>query len=149
MRTQLDKSKFVEDFLQKLHAGEYSIDHKANEIQYDDIKTVAGALDFALSNYDYVISHSLLGAYPNTIDDAYKMITTAFTFGVVIYKHDVRIKLKQTEELLTRCEEDKARLENDNRELLHKLTDCQQLKETLEEQMLNHSITHRDDEDET
>ena len=48
------------------------------------MKSLAGALQFALTEYDYVTTHSLTSVYPETANDAYNMITAAFTHGVVI-----------------------------------------------------------------
>jgi hypothetical protein len=67
---------------------------------------LAGALEFALSNYNYVTQNSLHGTFPDTTDNAYRMITAAFTYGVVINKHDIRTKSRQTEQLLTHREDD-------------------------------------------
>jgi hypothetical protein len=143
---KLDKTAYIEEFLEKLHANEYIIDSKANEIQYDDMKTVAGALEFALSNYNYVTQNSLLSTYPDSIDNAYRMITAAFTYGVIINKHDIRTKLRRTEELLTHCEDEKDRLEKDNNELRERLINCERIKETIQEQLLSYSQSDREDE---
>jgi len=128
---KLDKKAYVKEFIQKLHAHTHI--PQANNIQYDETKTLAGALESELTNYDYVIMHSLTDSYPDTINNAYNMITAAFTHGVIINKHDLRTQLRQTEELLTRCEDDKVRLEKDNNELRQELIRCQKLNEGLEE----------------
>ena len=145
----LDKFTYIRNFIQKLQSTEYMIDSKANEIPYDEMKTLARALEFALSEYDYVTTHPKSDVYTKAIDDAYNMIIAVFTHGVVIDKNDLRNKLRQTEELLTRCDEDKARLEKTNNALCSELIACNQIKETLEEQLLTHSQTYDDRGEET
>jgi hypothetical protein len=144
-----DRVAYIGNFIQKLQTGEYIIDSKANEIQYDDMQTLAAALNYALEGYDYVTTHSLTTVYPYKINEAYNMITSVFSHGVLIDKNDLRTKLRHTEELLTHCDDDKARLEKDNNDLRRELIACKQIKETLEEQMLNQSQTYKERDEET
>jgi hypothetical protein len=145
----LDKSTYVGNFIQKLLDGEYITDSKANDIQYEETNTMAVAFHMALEKYNYATKYPHNDIYIQAIDAAYAVIIAAFIHGVVIDKNDLRSKLRQTEELLTRSEDDKARLEKDNSELLRKFIDCNQIKETLEEQLLAHSRSQNDRSDET
>lgn len=145
----LDKFTYIGNFIEKLLNREYMIDSKANDIQYEEMNTLAAALQLALEKYDYVTKYPHDEIYTQAINEAYAMIIAAFIHDVVIDKNDLRNKLRQTEELLTRCDEDKARLEKDNSELLRKFVDCNQIKETLEDQLLAHSQSQNDRSDET
>jgi hypothetical protein len=131
----LDKTTYVRSFIEKLGNGEYMMDSKANEIMYTENETLAVALHMAIEGYDYAVKYPDTDTYRQKTDMAWATINAAFIHNVVINKNDLRTKLKQTEELLTRCEDEKARLEKDNNDLRTRWIDCNEIKKTLEEQL--------------
>jgi hypothetical protein len=128
----MDKMAEVNKFISNLHNGVYIIDPKANVIRYDDTMSLAGALAGALQQYEQA---QALSVSPNlaALILAHNMITAAFTHSVVIDQNDTRRILRQTEELLKHCEEDKGRLEKDNNELRQELIRCEKVRKSLEE----------------
>jgi hypothetical protein len=75
---------------------------------------------------------------------AFNTITAAFAHGVVIDKNDIRKQLRQTDELLKRCDEDKARLEEDIKDLHQELLSCQKISVGLEK-LLGQYESHEGD----
>jgi hypothetical protein len=140
----IGKSQEVKNFIAKLYSMEYTIDSKAKNIKLENNDTLSHALTNVLQEFQ--AAESLMFTPPSgVIVSAHNMITAAFVHGVVIDKNDIGKKLKQTEELLTRCEDEKAKLERDNNDMRKELIRCQQIKEAMQEQLLSHSQTDRDD----
>jgi chromosome segregation ATPase len=63
---------------------------------------------------------------------------------VVIDKNDIRKQLRQTDELLKRCDEDKARLEEDIKNLHQELVSCQKISAGLEKLLGQYESHERD-----
>jgi hypothetical protein len=145
MMTDIEKMVIIDNFINMLHKGEYIIDPKARDIPYGDESTLADFIDQALQGYTNALAISL-SPHPSAIIPAYNAITAANTHSVVIEKGDLRRIVRETEERLKLCEEDKARLEKDNNDLHRELINCQQLKQVLQEQLLSYSQTDRGDE---
>jgi hypothetical protein len=81
----LDRSTFIGNFVKKLETREYMISTKANEIRFDEVQTLAAALQMALEKYDYATTqHYESGAYTQALNEAYTMIIAAFSHEVVI-----------------------------------------------------------------
>lgn len=124
--------KEVEEFIQKLHNREYMIDARASEIQYSEHQSLADALTSALNEFDTVHRAAIIPPAGFT-QMACNLITAAFTHDVVIDRNDIREKLRDMEELLTRCEDDKSILERDNNAMRQELIRCENLNKSLQD----------------
>jgi phage shock protein A len=112
----------VENFIKKLHTGEYKIDPEANKIPFGNGKTLAQALNKALDDYRSMDAMTLVP--PDfTSAYAYSRITSCFAHGVVKTKPDLIKQVKEVERLLDDAASKNAQLEKDNKELRKKLTD--------------------------
>lgn len=104
---------------------------RANEIIYEESVNLTDALTRTLNDFDTMYRISPVPPAGLT-QMAFNTITAAFAHGVVIDKNDIRKQLRQTEELLKRCDEDKARLEEDIKNLHQELVSCQKISAGLE-----------------
>lgn len=128
------RQAYVEDFVKKLHEGQYIIDPKANDIQLGDGESLSKALGDALQTWEINKSTSI-SPPPLLSTHAFTLITLAFTHGIVIDKNDARDKVRETERLLEQCESEKSRLETDNKALQKRLAYLNQINETLENEL--------------
>lgn len=138
-----DRAKFVNDFLDKLHNGEYIIDGKARDILYDNNKTLSEALSKALNDWEGISAISLT---PPSISATYPymVITSAIVHGVILEKRDLRKIIRETEQLVEKCESEKEEL----REIIEKakkdLALCKYTNETLKKQLGHKSFNTGD-----
>src|ERR1041384_4309487 len=108
MMRDIEKMIIIDNFINMLHKREYVIDPKAKDIPYGDESTLADFIDQALQGYTNALATSL-SPHPSAIISAYNAITAAYTYSVIVDKGDLRRILRETEERLKLCEEDKAR----------------------------------------
>jgi hypothetical protein len=73
----------INNFIEMLHMGECMIDSKANDISYDNGRSLADFINGALQIYSNKLSICPIPDLP-TLNLAYKAITGALSYGVVI-----------------------------------------------------------------
>ena len=93
-----------------LHRGECVIDFKANDISYDNGKTLADFIDYGLQTYS---NKSSVSPIPDsaTLNLAYNAIFAALSHGVVIKQQDLR---KTIRDIVQNCESENTMLKSDN-----------------------------------
>lgn len=122
----------VNSFIDKLHIMEYMIEPIANEIRYTENRSLAEELTQALNDFS-LINRAAIAPDPIFTKRAFNVITAAFAHGLVIDRNDIRKKLREAEELLKRCDEDKSRLEDDIKNLHQELLSCLKVRAGPEE----------------
>lgn len=124
----------------KLHEDEYIIDSKANDIPYDNNMSISQALGKALSDWEGINSVQLA---PSSIAATYAfmVITFAKVHGVVIEKRDLRKTIRETEQLVAKCEDEKEKLQEINKKLVKDLSLC-----NLRNEMLKRKFDAKDSE---
>jgi hypothetical protein len=124
----------VNDFVNKVHSGEYIIDNKINDIPYENNESLAQALSTALGNWEGVNSVQLT---PSSLhaNFAFRVITSAFVHGVVIEKKDLRRTIRETENLLEKCEDEKEKLNMIIEKAKKDLALCKYTNETLRKKL--------------
>lgn len=115
-----------------LKEREYIIDSKANDIPYDNKMSLGEFISDALGGYSNALTISPM-PHPAALHLAYNAVIAAHARGVVIDRGDLRKKIRETEQLLDQCGQEKNRLEKDNNELRQELIRCQKLNEGLED----------------
>jgi hypothetical protein len=133
----------VNNFIEKLHSMEYMIEPRASEITYIENRSLAVELTQALNDFS-LMSRATIAPDPIFTQRAFNVITAAFAHGLVIDRNDIRKKLREAEELLKRCDEDKTRLEEDIKTLHQELLSCLKVKAGLEE-ILSRYESHEGD----
>jgi hypothetical protein len=93
----------INNFIEMLHKGECMIDSKANDISYDNGKTLADFINYALQIYSNKLSISHIPDSP-TLNLAYDAITAALSHGVIIKQQDLRKTIKDISTRLQNCE---------------------------------------------
>jgi hypothetical protein len=118
----------------KLHSGEYIIDSKANDIPYGNDLSLSQALSKALIDWEGINSVQLA---PSSISATYAfmVITSAFVHGVVIERKDLRKTIRETEQLVEKCENEKEKVEQINQKLVKDLALCKYTNDTLRKQL--------------
>ncbi len=114
------RTPYIENFLDNLHNGEYTIDPRANDIPCGN-SNLAHELDDALKAYEDSKPFTSGIGLPGLATRAYSMITSALSHGVVIRKNDVVKKLRDAENLLEKREDINEKLKLDNDRLRKKL----------------------------
>jgi hypothetical protein len=97
----------INNFIEMLHKGECMIDFKANDISYDNGKTLADFINYALQIYSNKLSISHIPDSP-TLNLAYDAITAALSHGVIIKQQDLRKTIKDISTRLQNCESENA-----------------------------------------
>jgi hypothetical protein len=69
----------INNFIEMLHRGECMIDSKANDISYDNGKTLADFINYALQTYSNKLSISPIPD-SNTLNLAYNAIRSPFSW---------------------------------------------------------------------
>ena len=93
----------VNNFIEMLHRGECMIDSKANDISYDNGKTLADSINGALQTYSNKLSISPVPD-SSTLNLAYNAIIAALSHGVVIKQQDLRKTIRDIGTRLESCE---------------------------------------------
>ena len=93
----------INNFIEMLHRGECMIDSKANDISYDNGKSLADFINDALQIYSNKLSISPIPD-SSTLNLAYNAITAALSYGVVIKQQDLRKIIKDISTRLHNCE---------------------------------------------
>ena len=103
----------VNNFIEMLHRGECMIDSKANDILYDNEKTLADFISYALQIYSKELTTSSIPASP-TLNLAYNAIIAALSHGVVIKQQDLTKIIRDTNSRIRNCESENTTLKFDN-----------------------------------
>jgi len=97
------KTVRINNFIEMLHRGECMIDSKANDISYDNGKTLAEFINYALQTYSNKLSVSPIPD-SSTLNLAYNAIIAALSHGVVIKQQDLRKTTMDIGSRLHSCE---------------------------------------------
>jgi hypothetical protein len=110
----------INNFIEMLHRGECMIDSKANEISYDNGKSLADFINDALQIYSNKLSVSPMADSP-TLNLAYSAITAALSHGVVTKQQDLRRTIRDISIRLHNCESENTVLKSDNASLIQQV----------------------------
>jgi hypothetical protein len=128
------KTVRINNFIEMLHRGECMIDFKANDISYDNGKTLADFIDYGLQTYSNKLSISPIPDSA-TLNLAYNAIIAALSHGVVIKQHDLRKTIRDISTRLQNCESENTMLKSGNASLVQKIKNLNSIKANLEEQL--------------
>jgi hypothetical protein len=128
------KTVRINNFIEMLHRGECMIDSKANDIPYDNGKTLADFIDYGLQAYSNKLSVSPIPDSA-TLNLAYNVIIAALSHGVVIKQHDLRKTVRDIGIRLRSCESENTMLKSDNASLVQQIKNLNSIKANLEEQL--------------
>src|ERR671939_1113848 len=106
------KTVRINNFIEMLHRGECMIDSKANDIPYDNGKTLADFINYALQTYSNKLSVSPIPD-SSTLNLAYNAIIAALSHGVVIKQQDLKT-IRDIGTRLERCESENTILKSEN-----------------------------------
>ena len=128
------KTVRINNFIEMLHRGECMIDFKANDISYDNGKTLADFIDYGLQTYS---NKSSVSPIPDsaTLNLAYNAIIAALSHGVVIKQQDLRKTIRDISTRLQNCESENTMLKSDNASLVQQIKNLNSIKANLEEQL--------------
>ena len=124
----------INNFIEMLHRGECMIDSKANEISYDNRKTLADFINYALQIYSNKLSVSPIPDSA-TLNLAYNAIIAALSHGVVIKQQDLRKTIRDISTRLQNCESENTMLKSDNASLVQQIKNLNSTKANLEEEL--------------
>ena len=133
----------INNFIEMLHRGECMIDSKANEISYDNGKTLADFINDALQIYSNKLSISPIPD-SSTLNLAYNAITAALSYGVVIKQQDLRKIIKDISTRLHNCESENTILKSDNESLIQQVKDLNTIKAYLEKELSRYQHSDND-----
>ena len=128
------KTVRINNFIEMLHRGECMIDSKANEISYDNGKTLADFINYALQTYSNKLSVSPIPDSA-TLNLAYNAIIAALSHGVVIKQQDLRKTIRDISIRLQNCETENTMLKSDNASLVQQIKNLNSTKANLEEEL--------------
>src|SRR5918996_3483046 len=110
------------------------IDFKANEISYDNGKSLADFIDYGLLIYSNKLSISPIPDSP-TLNLAYNAIIAALSHGVVIKQQDLRKTIRDISTRLQNCESENTVLKSDNASLIQQVENLNSIKANLEQEL--------------
>src|SRR5919197_2749560 len=93
----------INNFIEMLYRGECMIDFKANDISYDNGRSLADFINDALQTYSNKLSLSPIPD-SSTLNLAYNAIIAALSHGVVIKQQDLRKTIRDIGTRLESCE---------------------------------------------
>jgi hypothetical protein len=114
--------------------GECMIDSKANDIPYDNGKTLADFINYALQTYSNKLSISPIPD-TSTLNLAYNAIIAALSHGVVIKQQDLRKTIMDIGTRLQSCESENAVLKSENTSLIQQVKNLNTIKSQLEKEL--------------
>lgn len=130
-----ERQQDVENFLENLRSGEYTIESRASKIPYGN-SSLAQELSDTLAMYEHSKIFSAVGdAAPYSVTAAISMITAAFSYGVIIQKSDLIKKLRDAENWLQQCEKDNRDWQKNNKDLLEELRKETELKKHFQQRL--------------
>jgi hypothetical protein len=124
----------INNFIEMLHRGECMIDSKANDISYDNGKTLADFISNALQIYSNKLSISPIPD-SSTLNLAYNAITAALSYGVVTKQQDLRKIIRDISTRLHICENENTILKSDNASLIQQVKNLNTIKAHLEKEL--------------
>ena len=124
----------INNFIEMLHRGECMIDSKANDISYDNGKTLAEFINYALQTYSNKLSISPIPD-SSTLNLAYNAIIAALSHGVVIKQQDLRKTIVDISTHLHNCESENAVLKSENISLIRQVKNLNTIKANLEKEL--------------
>ncbi|MFL6408518.1 MAG: hypothetical protein ACJ71F_15820 [Nitrososphaeraceae archaeon] len=124
----------INNFIEMLHRGECMIDSKANDISYDNGKTLADFINYALQIYSNKLSISPIPD-SNTLNLAYNAIIAALSHGVIIKQQNLRKTISDITTLLQNCESENTILKSDNASLIQQVKNLNTTKGNLEKEL--------------
>ena len=124
----------INNFIEMLYRGECMIDFKANEISYDNGKSLADFINDALQIYSNKLSVSPMPDSP-TLNLAYSAITAALSHGVVTKQQDLRRTIRDISIRLHNCESENTVLKSDNASLIQQVKNLTTIKANLEKEL--------------
>ena len=128
------KTVRINNFIEMLHRGECMIDSKANDISYDDGKTLADFINYALQTYSNKLSVSPIPD-SSTLNLAYDAIIAALSHGVVIKQQDLKRTIMDIGSQLHSCESENAILKSENTSLIEQVKNLNTIKSNLEREL--------------
>jgi hypothetical protein len=128
------KTVRINNFIEMLHRGECMIDFKANEISYDNAKSLADFIDYGLQTYSNKLSISPIPDSA-TLNLAYNAIIAALSHGVVIKQQDLRKIIRDISTRLQTCESENTVLKSDNASLVQQIKNLNSIKANLEQEL--------------
>jgi hypothetical protein len=128
------KTVRINNFIEMLHRGECMIDSKANDIFYDNGRSLAGFINYALQTYSNKLSISPIPDSA-TLNLAYNAIIAALSYGVVIKQQDLRETIGDISIRLHRCESENAVLKSENTSLIQQIKNLNTIKANLEKEL--------------
>ena len=128
------KTVRINNFIEMLHRGECMIDSKANDISYDDGKTLADFINYALQTYSNKLSVSPIPD-SSTLNLAYDAIIAAHSHGVVIKQRDLKRTIMDIGSQLHSCESENAILKSENTSLIEQVKNLNIVKSQLEKEL--------------
>ena len=121
----------INNFIEMLHRGECMIDSRANDIPYDNGKTLAEFINYALQTY----SNKLSIPDSSTLNLAYSAIIAALSHGVVIKQLDLRKTIMDISTQLHGCQSENAVLKSENASLIEQVKNLNTVKADLEKEL--------------
>jgi hypothetical protein len=137
------KTVRINNFIEMLHRGECMIDSKANDISYDNGKTLADFINHALQMYSNKLSVSSIPD-SSTLNLAYNAIIAALSHGVVIKQQDLRRAIRDIGTRLQSCESENAVLKSENTSLIEQVKNLNTIKSNLERELSQYRHFHID-----
>jgi hypothetical protein len=130
----------INNFIEMLHRGECMIDSKANDISYDNEKTLAEFINYALQIYSnkFPIPDSA------TLNLAYNAIIAALSHGVIIKQQDLRKIIRDISTRLHNCETENTMLKSDNASLIEQVKNLNIIKAQLEKELSRYQHSDSD-----
>ncbi len=128
------KTVRINNFIEMLHRGECTIDSKANDIPYDNRKTLADFINHALQTYSNKLSVSSIPD-SSTLNLAYNAIIAALSHGVVIKQQDLRKAIRDIGTRLQSYESENAVLKSENTSLIEQVKNLNTIKSNLEREL--------------
>src|SRR5918911_3598003 len=125
------KTVRINNFIEMLHRGECMIDSRANDIPYDNGKTLAEFINYALQTY----SNKLSIPDSSTLNLAYSAIIAALSHGVVIKQLDLRKTIMDISTQLHSCQSENAVLKSENASLIEQVKNLNTIKSQLEKEL--------------
>jgi hypothetical protein len=128
------KTVRINNFIEMLHRGECMIDSKADDIPYDNGKTLADFINHALQTYSNKLSVSSIPD-SSTLNLAYNAIIAALSHGVVIKQQDLRKAIRDIDTRLQSYESENAVLKSENTSLIEQVKNLNTIKSNLEREL--------------
>src|ERR687886_2720382 len=128
------KTVRINNFIEMLHRAECMIDFKANDIPYDNGKTLADFIDYGLQTYSNKLSESSIPD-SSTLNLAYNAIIAALSHGVVIKQQDLRKAIRDIGTRLQSYESENAVLKSENTSLIEQVKNLNTIKSNLEREL--------------